>query len=145
MVYVKDSLDTEQIEDGFSNSKSIKGYRGSYPLPDPEQHETSYNLLTEWDPREKLLQCPLFRKESTSELTAKTKGSDRIFIIKLDLSQSLIVHEGTHNPILTLKVTQRNSGVCLVRQLTNTTNHTISTPERRSILNPNEPWTDLQP
>ena len=30
MEYLKDSLDTGQIEDGFSNSKSIKGYRGSY-------------------------------------------------------------------------------------------------------------------
>ena len=103
MEYLKDSLDTGQIEDGFSNSKSIKGYRGSYPLPDPEQHESSYNLLTQWDPGEKLLQLPLFRKESTSEHTAKTKGSDRIFTIKLGLSQSLMVHEGTHNPNLTLK------------------------------------------
>ena len=33
-----------QIEDGFSNSKSIKGYRSSYSLPDPEQHENSYLL-----------------------------------------------------------------------------------------------------
>ena len=49
------------------------------------------------------LQPPLFRKESTSELTAKTNGSDRIFTIKLGLSQSLMVHEGTHNPNETLK------------------------------------------
>ena len=81
MEYLRDSLDTGQIEDGFSNSKSIKQYRGSYSLPDPEQHESSYNLLTQWDPGEKLLQFLLFRKESTSELTAKTKGSDGIFTI----------------------------------------------------------------
>ena len=103
MEHLKDSLDTEQIEDGFSNSKSIKGYRSSYSLPDLEQHESSYNLLTEWDPGEKPLQPPLFRKESTSDLTAKTKGSDRIFTIKLGLSQSLMVHEGTHNPNVSLK------------------------------------------
>ena len=81
MEYLRDSLDTGQIEDGFSNSKSIKQYRGSYSLPDPEQHESSYNLLTQWDPGEKLLQFLLFRKESTSELTAKTKRSDGIFTI----------------------------------------------------------------
>ena len=52
MEYLKDSLDTRQIEDGFPNSKSIKGYRGSYSLPDPEQRESSYNLLTQWDPGE---------------------------------------------------------------------------------------------
>ena len=37
--YLKDSLDTGQIVNGFFNSKSIKGYRGSYSLSDPEQHE----------------------------------------------------------------------------------------------------------
>ena len=117
MEYLKHSFDTGQIEDGFSNSKSIKGYRSSYSLPDPEHHESSYNLLTQWDPGEKPLQPPLFRKESTSEFTAKTKGSDRIFTTKLDLSQSLMVQEGAHNLNVTLKVTQRNSGVCLVRKL----------------------------
>ena len=47
MEYLKDSLDTGQIEDGLSNSKSIKGYRSSYSLPDSEHHESSYNLLTQ--------------------------------------------------------------------------------------------------
>ena len=51
--YLKDSFDAGQIENGFSNSKSIKGSRGSYSLPDPEKHESSYNLLTQWDPGEK--------------------------------------------------------------------------------------------
>ena len=64
---------------------------------------TSYNLLTQWDPGEKPLQPPPFRKESTSELTAKTKGSERIFTTKLGLSQSLMVQEGTHNLYVTLK------------------------------------------
>ena len=50
MEHLNDSLDTGQIADGFSNSKSIKQYRSSYSPPDPEQHESSYNLLTEWDP-----------------------------------------------------------------------------------------------
>ena len=36
MEYQKDSFDTGQIEDGFSNSKSIKGYRSSYSVSDPE-------------------------------------------------------------------------------------------------------------
>ena len=45
MAYLKYSFD---IEDGFSNSKSIKQYRSSYTLPDLEQHESSYNLLTQW-------------------------------------------------------------------------------------------------
>ena len=53
MEYLKDSLDTGQTEDGFFNFKSIKEYRGSYSLPDPEHLESSYNLLTEWDPGEK--------------------------------------------------------------------------------------------
>ena len=34
---------TGQAEDGFFNFKSMKGYRSSYSLPDPEQHESSYN------------------------------------------------------------------------------------------------------
>ena len=73
MEYLKDSLDTGQTEDGFFNSKSIKGYRSSYSLPDPEQHESSYNLLTQLHPGEKPLQPQLFWKESTSELTARQR------------------------------------------------------------------------
>ena len=70
MEYLKDSFDTGQIEDGFSNSKSIKGYGTSYSLSDTEHHESSYNLLTQQDPGENPLQPPLFRKESTGKLTA---------------------------------------------------------------------------
>ena len=103
MKYPKYSFETGQIEDGFSNLKSIKGYRSSYSLPDPEHHESNYNLLTQWDPGEIPLHPPLFRKESTSELTAKTKRSDRIFTTKVVLSESLIVQEGTHNVNVTLK------------------------------------------
>ena len=50
IAYLKYSFD---IEDGFSNSKSIKQYGSSYTLPHLEQHESSYNLLTQWDPGEK--------------------------------------------------------------------------------------------
>ena len=103
MEYLKYSFDSGQMEDGISASKSIMGYRSSYSLPDSEQHESIYNLLTQWNPWEKPLQTPLFRKENTSELTAKTKGGDRIFTIKLGLSQSLMVKRGTHNPNVTLK------------------------------------------
>ena len=64
MAYLKYSFD---IEDGFSSSKSIKQYGSSYSLPDLEQHESSYNLLTQWDPGEKPLQPPLLRKVIQSE------------------------------------------------------------------------------
>ena len=70
MEYLKDSFDTGQTEKGFFNSKSAKGYRSSYSLHDPEHHECSYNLLTQWDGG-KPLQPPLFWKESASELSAK--------------------------------------------------------------------------
>ena len=49
-----------------------------HTLPDPENYESSYNLLAQWDPGDNPLQPPLFSKENTSELTAKTEGSDRI-------------------------------------------------------------------
>ena len=65
MAYLKYSFD---IEDGFSNFKSIKQYGSSYSLPDPEQHESSYNLLTQWDPGEKPLQPPLFRKAIATKI-----------------------------------------------------------------------------
>ena len=52
---------------------------------------------------EEPLQPPCFRKESTSELTAKTKGTYKIYTTKLGLSQSLMVQEGTHNLNVTLK------------------------------------------
>ena len=59
MAYLKYSFD---IEDRFSNSKSIKQYGSSYSLPDLEQHESSYNLPTQWDAGEKPLQPPLFMR-----------------------------------------------------------------------------------
>ena len=110
MEYLKDSFDTGQTEDEFSNSKSIKGYRSSYSLPYPEHHESSNNQLTQWDPREKPLQPPLFRNKSTGELTAKTNGSDRIFTAKMDL-----VQEGTYNLNVTLKVYSKKF-LCLFGQ-----------------------------
>ena len=65
MAYQKYSFD---IEDGFSNSKSIKQYGSSYTLPDLEQNESSYNLLTQWDPGEKPLQPPLFRNAKAAKI-----------------------------------------------------------------------------
>ena len=41
MAYLKYSFD---IDDGFSNSKSIKQYGSSYSLPDPEQHESRFTI-----------------------------------------------------------------------------------------------------
>ena len=103
MEYLKYSFDTGQTEDGFFNSKPTKGYRSSCSFSDPEQHESSNNLLTHLDGGEKPLQPLLFWKESTSEHTAKTKGSDRIFTTKICLSQSLMVQEGTANLNVILK------------------------------------------
>ena len=145
MEYLKDAFDTGQTEDGFSNSKSIKGYRSSYTLPNPEHHESSYNLLTQWDPGEKPLQPPLFSKESTSELTAKTKRIHRIFTTKLGLFQSLAVHEGTHNLNVTLKGYPRKFWGLFGQKDHKTQQITLLHPQRRFILNPNDPWTDLQP
>ena len=65
MAYLKYSFN---IEDGFSNSKSINQYGSSYSLPDLEQHGSSYNLLTQWDPGEKPLQPPLFRKAIATKI-----------------------------------------------------------------------------
>ena len=65
MAYLKYSIDNE---DGFSNSRSIKQYGSSYSLPDPEQHESRYNLLTQWDPGEKPLQSALFRNAIATEI-----------------------------------------------------------------------------
>ena len=63
MAYLKYSFD---IEDGFPNSRSIKQYGSPYSLPDLEQHESSYNLLTH--PGEKPLQAPLFRKAISTKI-----------------------------------------------------------------------------
>ena len=65
MAYLQYSFD---IEDGFSNIKSIKQYGSSYSLPDPEQYESSYNLLSQCDPGEKPLQPPLFRKAIATKI-----------------------------------------------------------------------------
>ena len=52
MAYLKYSFD---IEEGFSIFTSIKQYGSPYNLPDLGQHESSYNLLSQWDPGEKPL------------------------------------------------------------------------------------------
>ena len=56
------------IDNGFSNTKSIKLYGSSYSLLALEQHESSSNLLTLWDPREKPFQPPLFRKAIATKI-----------------------------------------------------------------------------
>ena len=68
MEYMKYSFDTE---DEFSSPKSIKQYRSPYSLHDLEQHESSYNLLNQWDPGEKPLQPlqpQLFRKALATKI-----------------------------------------------------------------------------
>ena len=138
MEHKKDSLDTGQIEDGFSNSKSMNGYTSSYSLPDSEQHGSIHNLLIQWESGEKSLQPTLFRKESISELTAKTNGSDRNFTIKLGLSQSLMVQQGAHNPnvnperlpIEILGFVWFECSQNTTNHMKNTTNHTIPPKEK---------------
>ena len=67
MEYLKYSFDTGKIEDGFSNSKSIKL----------------------WDPGEKPLQPPLFRKESTAtygyEFVAAKTATEQFMDLKYTL------------------------------------------------------------
>ena len=65
MAYLKYSFD---IENGFSSSRSIKQYGSSNSLADLEQHESSCNLLTQWDPWETPLQPPLFRKARATKI-----------------------------------------------------------------------------
>ena len=65
MAYLKYSFN---IEDGFANFKSMKQYGSSYTPPDLEQHDSSYNLLTQRDPGEKPLQPPLFRKAIATKI-----------------------------------------------------------------------------
>ena len=52
MAYLKYSFD---MEEGLSNFRSIKQDGSPYNLPDLREHESSYNLLTQWDPGEKPL------------------------------------------------------------------------------------------
>ena len=115
----------------FSNSKSIKGYRSSYSLPDLEQHESSYNLLTQGDPGEKPLKPGLFWKENTSELTAKTKVSDSIFTTKLGLSQSLMLQKATPKLNVTLKA--RNFCGLLGQKAHKTQQNTLFHPKRGGL------------
>ena len=74
MEYLKDSFDTGQIEDGVFNSKSMKQYRISYSLPDPEPHESSYNLLTQWDPGENLCNLHSSGKKAQVRSLPKQRG-----------------------------------------------------------------------
>ena len=63
-------------------------------------HDMALDILQPMD----LLQPPLFWKGGTSELIAKTKGSDRIFTIKLGLSQSLMAQTQERTPNLTVAI-----------------------------------------
>ena len=74
MEYLKDSFYTGQFEDGFSNSKSIKRYKSSYSLPDPEHHESSYNVLTEWDPGRNLCNLHSSGKKAQVSSLPKQRG-----------------------------------------------------------------------
>ena len=65
MAYLKYSFD---IEEGYSYFISIKQYGSPYTLPDLGQHESSYNLLNQWDPEEKPLLPQLFWKVTASKI-----------------------------------------------------------------------------
>ena len=56
------------IEEGFSTFISIKQYRSPYTLPELGQHESSYNLLYQWDPGGKPLLPQLFRKATAAKI-----------------------------------------------------------------------------
>ena len=65
MTHLKYSFD---IEEGFSNFISIKQYGSPYTLPELGQHESSCNLLNQWDPGEKPLLSQLFRKATAAKI-----------------------------------------------------------------------------
>ena len=65
MPYLKYSFD---VEEGFSNFISIKQYGSPYTVPDLGKHESSYNLLNQWDPGEKPLLPQLFRKATPAKI-----------------------------------------------------------------------------
>ena len=71
--------------------------------------------------------------------------NDRLFRTKLGLSQSLMVQEGTHNLNVTLKGYPKKFWGLFGQKAHKTQQITPFHPKRRFILNPNEPWTDLQP
>ena len=55
MEYLKESLDTGQIEDGFPNSNQSRGTEVHTLFLILNNMKVAYNLLTEWDPGEKTL------------------------------------------------------------------------------------------
>ena len=63
--YLKYSFD---IEEGVSNFISIEQYGSPYNLPDLGQHESSYNLLNQWDHGGKPLLPQLFRKATAAKI-----------------------------------------------------------------------------
>ena len=65
MAYLKYSF---EMEEGVSNFRSIKQYGSPYNLPDLRQHESSYNLLNQWDPGEKPLLLQLSRKATAAKI-----------------------------------------------------------------------------
>ena len=65
MAYLKYPFD---IEEGLSSFISIKQYGNPYNLPGLGQHESSYNLLNQWDPGEKPLLPQLFRKATSAKI-----------------------------------------------------------------------------
>ena len=81
------------------------------------------------------MQPPLFRKERTSELTAKTKGSDRIFTANLGLSQSLIVQEGMQNLDVTVKGYPKKFWGLFGQKAHKTQQITLFHPKRKYIFN----------
>ena len=87
MEHLDDSLDTGQTEDGLFKYKPIKEHRGPYSPSNPADILSKHwKFAGIW-----LFLTPLlFWKGDTGELTAKTKGSDRIFTIKMGLSLSLM-------------------------------------------------------
>ena len=80
MEYPENSLDTGKTEDGFFKFKSTKEHIGPYSSSYPADILSRYWEFAGISP---LLLPPLFWKGDIGELTAKTKGSDRIFTRKI--------------------------------------------------------------
>ena len=70
---------------------------------------------------------------------------DRIFTIKLGLSQLLMVHEGIYKVNVILKGYPEKFWGLLGQKAHKPQQLTLSQPKRGFLLNPNKPQIDLQP
>ena len=70
MEYLRDSFDTGQIKMDFPTPNQSRDIE-VHTLPDPENHESSYNLLTQWDPGDK--PCNLHSSARKTQVSSQPK------------------------------------------------------------------------